>query len=53
LAEIYVVTGKYDDAARQLKELLSHPGFTSLNYIKADPIWAPLISSANFKQIER
>ncbi len=52
LAEIYVMTGKYDEALKQIKSLLAHPGFTSIPYLKADPIWAPLWELPSFKHLE-
>ncbi len=52
LAEIYVMTGQYNEAIDQITILLSQPGFTSIPYLKADPIWAPLLKTERFKQLE-
>jgi TolB-like protein/predicted Ser/Thr protein kinase/Flp pilus assembly protein TadD len=49
LAEIYVLVGAHDDAIDQLKFLLSVPGFTSVQYLRLDPIWAPLRDNPRFK----
>lgn len=51
LAEIYVVVGDYDSAVRQLKVLLSMPGFASIPYLKLDPIWKPLYDHPGFRQL--
>jgi serine/threonine protein kinase/tetratricopeptide (TPR) repeat protein len=51
LAEIYVMIGQYDQAMKQLSFLLSEPGFTSIPYLKADPIWAPLLKTKEFKRL--
>jgi Flp pilus assembly protein TadD len=51
LAEIYVVAGDYDSAVRQLKILLSMPGFASIPYLKLDPIWKPLYDHPGFREL--
>jgi non-specific serine/threonine protein kinase len=51
LAEIYVVVGDYDSAVRQLKILLSMPGFASIPYLKLDPIWKPLYDHPGFREL--
>jgi hypothetical protein len=53
LAEIYVMNGDYAAATDQIKLLLSRPGFTSIPYLKADPIWAPLLDYPPFRRLER
>jgi serine/threonine protein kinase len=51
LAEIYVMAGNKKAALEQLDVLLSHPGFTSIPYVKVDPIWAPLLSEPGFEKL--
>jgi hypothetical protein len=51
LALIYVMVGKYDDAIRQLKYLLSIPGYLSTKILELDPRWAPLRNQPDFKKI--
>jgi TolB-like protein/Flp pilus assembly protein TadD/predicted Ser/Thr protein kinase len=53
LAEIYVMTGEYDEAVKLVKDLLSRPGFASIPYFKADPIWAPILDKPQFKKLEK
>ena len=54
LALIYVMVGKYDDAIKQIKYLLSIPGFLSTKILELDPRWAPLRNLPEFKKmIER
>lgn len=53
LAEIYVMNGDYVAATDQIKLLLSRPGFTSIPYLKADPIWAPLLDYPPFRRLEK
>lgn len=48
LAEIYVMTGEYDKAVARLEHLLSIPGFTSVPYLRDDPIWKPLMADRRF-----
>ena len=51
LAMIYVMVGKYDDAIRQIKYLLSIPGLLSTKILELDPRWAPLRNLPEFKKI--
>jgi hypothetical protein len=51
LARIYVMTGKYDQAVRQIKYVLSIPGYLSPEILELDPIWAPLRNHPAFKKI--
>lgn len=51
LALIYVMVGKYDDAIRQIKYLLSIPGFLSTKILELDPKWAPLRNQPEFKKM--
>jgi tetratricopeptide (TPR) repeat protein len=51
LAQIYVMVGKYDDAIRQIKYLLSIPGLLSTKILELDPRWAPLRNRPEFKKM--
>jgi TolB-like protein len=51
LALIYVMVGKYDDAIKQIKYLLSIPGFLSTKILEIDPRWAPLRNRPEFKKM--
>jgi TolB-like protein len=51
LAQIYVMVGKYDDAIKQIKYLLSIPGFLSTKILEIDPRWAPLRNQPEFKKM--
>jgi TolB-like protein len=51
LALIYAMVGKYDDAIKQIKYLLSIPGFLSTKILEMDPRWAPLRNQPEFKKM--
>jgi hypothetical protein len=51
LAMIYVMVGKYDEAIRQIKYLLSIPGLLSTKILELDPRWAPLRNRPEFKKM--
>ena len=51
LALIYVMVGKYYDAIKQIKYLLSIPGFLSTKILEIDPRWAPLRNRPEFKRM--
>jgi hypothetical protein len=51
LAMIYVMVGKYDDAIRQIKYLLSIPGFLTTKLLELDPKWAPLRKHPEFRKL--
>ena len=51
LARIYVMVGKYDEAIKQIKYLLSVPGFLSTKILELDPRWAPLKNQPEFKKM--
>jgi tetratricopeptide (TPR) repeat protein len=51
LALIYVMVGKYDEAMKQIKYLLSIPGFLSAKILELDPRWAPLRNQSEFKKM--
>jgi tetratricopeptide (TPR) repeat protein len=51
LALIYVMVGRYDDAIKQIKYLLSIPGLLSTKILELDPRWAPLRNRPEFKKM--
>ena len=51
LALIYVMTGKYDDAIKRIKYLLSIPGLLSTKTLEIDPRWKPLRKRPEFKKM--
>ena len=51
LALIYVMVGKYDEAIKKIKYLLSIPGFLSTKILELDPRWAPLRNQPEFKKM--
>jgi TolB-like protein len=51
LARIYVIVGKYDEAIKQIKYLLSIPGLLSTKILELDPRWAPLRNLPEFKKM--
>jgi tetratricopeptide (TPR) repeat protein len=51
LAMIYVMVGKYDEAIKQIKYLLSIPGLLSTKILELDPRWAPLRNLPEFKKM--
>ncbi len=51
LAKIYVLTGNYDQALKQLDFILSIPGSFSVNLLKLDPIYDPLRDLPGYKTI--
>jgi TolB-like protein len=51
LAQIYVMVGKYDEAIKQIKYLLSIPGFLSTKILELDPRWATLKKQPEFKKM--
>jgi TolB-like protein/Flp pilus assembly protein TadD len=51
LALIYVMVGKYDEAIKRIKYLLSIPGLLSTKILELDPRWAPLRNLPEFKKM--
>jgi TolB-like protein/Flp pilus assembly protein TadD len=49
LARIYVFTGEYQEAIKQLDNLLSVPGTLSVNLLLLDPTWEPLWNLPEFE----
>jgi TolB-like protein/AraC-like DNA-binding protein/predicted Zn-dependent protease len=51
LARIYVFTGEYQEAVKQLDYLLSVPGTMSVNLLLLDPTWEPLWNLPEFEML--
>jgi TolB-like protein/AraC-like DNA-binding protein/Tfp pilus assembly protein PilF len=51
LARIYVITGEYQEAIKQLDYLLSVPSTISVNLLLMDPNWKPLWQLPEFKKL--
>jgi TolB-like protein/AraC-like DNA-binding protein/Tfp pilus assembly protein PilF len=51
LARIYVMTGEYQEAIKQLDYLLSVPGTLSVKLLLLDPTWEPLWHLPEFKTL--
>ncbi len=51
LARIYVMTGEYQEAIKQLDYLLSVPGILSVKLLLLDPTWEPLWNLPEFKTL--
>ena len=50
LGKIYVMTGDFANATRQVNLLLNNPSSFSLNLMKVDPDWKKLAESSEFKE---
>ncbi len=53
LAHIYVLTGEYDLAMRELEKLLSMPTDLAPQQVKIDPRWKPLYEHPQFDNLMR
>jgi tetratricopeptide (TPR) repeat protein len=51
LAQIYVITGDYDNGIRQIDELLKNPSDLSTKLLQLDPVWKPIQEKPAFKKI--
>ena len=51
LAHTYVMIGKYPEAIKQIKYLLSIPAPLSTKILELDPRWAPLRNLPEFKKM--
>jgi hypothetical protein len=49
LAKIYIITGDFASATRQVDWLLNNPSAFSLNLLKIDPVWKKLAEAPEFK----
>jgi len=53
MAQIYTIAGRYDDAIDQLEYLLSIPSWCTPEFIRADPIFAPLADIPRLNKVLR
>lgn len=51
LARICVMVGELEQAMGHIKYLLENPSLLSVNYLKLDPVWKPLIDYPEFNTI--
>jgi hypothetical protein len=51
MAQIDVLSGKYDDAIDELETLLSSQTWWTTTYMQADPVLAPLRNLPRFKAL--
>ena len=51
LSTIYTLTGDYDNALKQIDQLLSNPTGFSINRLKLDPLYDPLRNLQAYKKI--
>jgi len=51
MATIYTIVGEYEFAIDELEFALSIPAWCSPEYLKADPIFAPLYDNPRFKTL--
>ena len=52
VAETYTTLGEYDTALDMLEDLLSHPGFTSIALLEADPFFDPLRDLPRYRSLK-
>jgi eukaryotic-like serine/threonine-protein kinase len=48
LAAVYVLNGQLDEAIAEVEALLAVPGMFSPRHLRADPLWAPLLTHPRF-----
>jgi Flp pilus assembly protein TadD len=51
LAKIYLLTGDYANATREVEFLLNNPSGFSMNLLKVDPDWKKLAETPEFKKM--
>ncbi len=51
LSIIYILTGDYEDAIKQIDYLISNPTGLSVNILKLDPLYDPLRNLKGYKEI--
>lgn len=51
LAEIYMICGKLDESIDIYSQILSMPGWLSVNWLKLSPLYDPLRSSPRFQKL--
>ena len=49
MALVYTLVGEYELAIDELETHLSHPGWSTPEYLRADPIFAPLQELPRFQ----
>jgi tetratricopeptide (TPR) repeat protein len=50
LAEIYTLTGDYDDAYPLIVFLLNNPSFFSKKLLNLDPVWIPIVENPEYRK---
>jgi serine/threonine protein kinase/tetratricopeptide (TPR) repeat protein len=53
LAQVYTMVAEYDKAFDLLARLLSITGEMSVEFLRLDPVWTPLITQPRFKRLNR
>jgi Flp pilus assembly protein TadD len=53
LAQIYVMTGNYQEAIKQVEYLLNNPSWFSINLLMTDPSWMNLRETREFKDMTK
>ncbi len=53
LAQIYVMTGNYPEAIKQIEYLLNNPSWFSINLLMTDPSWMNLRETREFKDMSK
>ena len=48
MAMIYTIIGQYENAIELLDQALSIPSWSSVKYLRADPIFEPLLDNPRF-----
>jgi tetratricopeptide (TPR) repeat protein len=51
LTEVYITLGEYDLALAHIEPLLQNPSYLSVNWLKADPLFAPLHDDPRFQSL--
>lgn len=51
LAQVYAITGRHDEALRQLAGLLENPTAFAIGNLRLDPIWDPIRDDPRFQAI--
>ncbi len=51
LARVYVLTGRNDEAIRQLADIISRPGRVGAGALRLDPIWDPIRDDPRFEKL--